>query len=64
MQDEYYIKQRNALIPLAEEYANKIVGQIVMADDAERWNKIFHRRMDELAYKTKLTCHKGCFHKA
>jgi len=51
---------RNTLIPNAVEYADRVVGKIpirgaVMTEKAERWNEVFHLRMNKLALDAGLT---------
>ena len=57
--NEYEIA-RNALIPEAVAYADRVVGKIlirgaVMTEQAELWNRVYHAKMNELALEAGLT---------
>ena len=50
--DTKYINQRNRLIPLAEAYADRAAGKRPKGNSEawlNRWNLMFHSRMDALA---------------
>jgi hypothetical protein len=56
-----YEEQRNLLIPTAENYANKEAGERPGKFQSElkeewgnRWNRLFHSKMDELAREAGL----------
>jgi len=52
-----YQKQRNALIPHAERYANKIYGKEPEGSRIKwvrNWNMVFLERMDELVREINL----------
>ena len=55
-----YEIERNELIPKAAEHADRVVGKIpirgaVMSEKAERWNEVYHARMNELSLRAGLT---------
>lgn len=55
-----YAIERNKLIPDAAAWADSVAGvsQIcgtAMTDQADRWNKAFHSKMNELALRCGLT---------
>lgn len=60
MENQEYIEARNALIPLAEQYANESAGPTppakrLISSWAARWNEFFHKKMNELAMDAGLT---------
>lgn len=59
--DSDYVRERNKLIPLAEEHANENAGPCPKGDLLVRrkweckWSRLFHEKMDELAREAGLT---------
>ena len=54
MTDKEYVEERDRLIPLAAEFAYSYMAASGIAKESlqawnDRWNKVFHKRMDELA---------------
>ena len=57
MVDTKYIRQRDALIPFAERYANDLHGETPKGDRDKMnsdWNSAFHSKMDALSREHKL----------
>lgn len=67
MTDMIYEKNRNKLMPEAEKYANEMTGlrpktganREQHIEWSDKWNRAYHRRMNELAREKGLLCKKG-----